>query len=286
MSGQSPAAALSDRWDGFDAAVAFKALDRKLKDPAELVALAAKLEKIHQALLTAPREMVIVCEDGQSASVAESIGQHFASLPAVDPNAARLAPTIDPHVIKRGFVVNTPVSFCAKAFPAVPKDHADAPALTVLQHFLEPFLWAAIREEGGAYGARAIYDPDSAQFGYASWDDPRIRETLHDFDRAAEWVAKNPHTPAQLEEAILCTMRSIDAPHSPAGEALRAFTRSYHDIDPEFVRRFRAQVLEVTIADLQRVAATYLRSDRASTAVVSNASKLSNSKLGLSLTRM
>jgi Zn-dependent M16 (insulinase) family peptidase len=231
--------------------------------------------------------MVVVSEDGPSQSSAEkSIGQHFAKLPAVDRATAAWVPTVDPHVIKRGFGVNAERSYCARAFPAVPRDHPDAPALTVLQSFLENgFLHTAIREEGGAYGAYARYDPDSAQFGYFSYHDPRMGETLHDFDRAAEWMAAHQHTAAQLEEAILCVMQSIDAPDSPAGEALEAFASAYHGRDPEFIRRLRARVLEVTLADLQRVAATYLRSDRASTAVVSTATKLrQNSELGLALT--
>jgi len=67
----------------------------------------------------------------------------------------------------------------------------------------------------------------------------------------------------------------IDRPGSPAGDAMHSFFETLHQRTPTQRREFRKQILKVTIEDLQRVAATYLRPEQAHVAVVSNAQKIS-----------
>jgi hypothetical protein len=171
----------------------------------------------------------------------------------------------------QAWVTSTQVSFCAKAFPAVPAGHPDAPALIVLGPFLKNgFLHGAVREKGGAYGAGASWDPDTASFRMYSYRDPRLAGTLADFDEAARWVAGGKHEPRQLEEAILGVIADVDRPESPAGEALKAWHATLHGRTPEYRRAFRRRILEVTIEDLRRVAQAWLDPGKASTAVVTD----------------
>jgi len=63
-----------------------------------------------------------------------------------------------------------------------------AAALTVLGGVLRNgYLHRAIREQGGAYGGGATYDSDSAAFRFFSYRDPRLTETLADFDRSIDF---------------------------------------------------------------------------------------------------
>ena len=73
-----------------------------------------------------------------------------------------------------------------------------------------------------------------------------------------------------MEQAILGVISSIDKPGSPAGEAKQTFHTELYGRTREVREQFRNQVREVTLADLQRVAATYLTNDKASTAVITN----------------
>ena len=130
------------------------------------------------------------------------------------------------------------------------------------------FLHRAIREQGGAYGGGAAYDGDSATFRFYSYRDPRLAETLADFDRALDWLQSTAHEPRVLEEAILGVIARIDQPASPAGEAQRSFYSQLHGRTPEHRRAFRQAVLGVTLDDLRRVAECHLDPARASTAVV------------------
>ena len=155
--------------------------------------------------------------------------------------------------------------------------------MTVLGPFLRNgFLHRAIREQGGAYGAGASYAPDTGAFRFFSYRDPRVAETLTDFDSSVEWLKSESHESRTLEEAVLGVISEIDRPESPAGEAVAAFFGALHGRTPEQRHRFRQAVLKVSLSDLKRVADTYLRSSSASVAVVSNAHTLEqHSELGL-----
>jgi hypothetical protein len=141
----------------------------------------------------------------------------------------------------------------------------------VLGHFLtNGFLHRKVREEGGAYGAGAGWDSDTGAFRFYSYRDPRLAETLADFDASLEWLAGDAHEARQVEEAILGVVAAIDRPESPAGEAVKAYFGELHGRTAEQRRRFRSRVLAVTLDDLRRVGAAWLDPARASTAVLAD----------------
>jgi Zn-dependent M16 (insulinase) family peptidase len=126
--------------------------------------------------------------------------------------------------------------------------------LHVLGDFLRNgYLHRAIREQGGAYGGGAGYHPDSGAFRFHSYRDPRLADTLADFDRALDWLHTHDHPARTLEEAILGVIAAIDKPGSPAGEAISAFFGTCLAV-PRTAPRLSATVLAVTLDDLRRVA--------------------------------
>jgi hypothetical protein len=157
----------------------------------------------------------------------------------------------------------------------VPVQHPDAAALTVLGGFLRNgFLHRAIREQGGAYGGGASQDSSIAAFRFYSYRDPRLAGTLEDFDAAVRWMLDSKHEYRALEEAILGVIGSLDKPSSPAGEAKQHFHNRLFGRSHDQREHFRQQVLAVSLDDLRRVTADYLRPELASTAVVSNSGQL------------
>ncbi len=173
--------------------------------------------------------------------------------------------------VQIAWLYNTQVNFCATAYPTVPSSHEDAAALTVLGGFLRNgYLHGAIREQGGAYGGGATQDSSSASFRFFSYRDPRLSETLDDFERAISWLHENQHEQSQLEEAILGVISSLDKPASPAGTAKQAYYNELFGRDKQHRAKFRQEVLEVDISMLQKVAAEYLRPEKRSIGVISN----------------
>ncbi len=270
----SPVAALNHRWDGMLGLQKLKALDDAIDDDEALAVFAAQLAQLRDRLQAMPRQLLIVSEAERQDDIAAALAARWRDGQAETGDAFTLTAP-EPQTQWQGFRVNTQVNFCAKAYPAVAPNHPDAPALQVLGDFLRNgYLHRAIREQGGAYGGGAGYHPDSGAFRFYSYRDPRLSETLADFDRALDWLHSYDHPARTLEEAILGIIAAIDKPGSPAGEAIGAFFGALFGRTPQQRRAYRQRILKVTLDDLKRVATTYLQPDRAHCAVLSDARTL------------
>ncbi|CAK0744779.1 presequence protease [Gammaproteobacteria bacterium] len=281
--GLSAVARLSHRWGGLLGLVRLKALDDRLDDDGELEAFAARLAFLAETIAAAPRRLLLVGEDANRDAVLAAATSVWAGNLSVEDATSLVAPA-PMGAVREGWATSTQVNFCAKAYATVALGHPDAPALTVLGTFLRNgHLHRAIREKGGAYGGGAGYDGDTGVFRFYSYRDPRLAETLEDFDRSLEWLARGDYPTRALEEACLGVIGAIDRPDSPAGEAIGAYLSSLYGRTPTQRRDFRARVLQVTIDDLRRVGALYLNPEKASVAVVSDPTTLEREgeKLGL-----
>ncbi len=275
-SGMSPAAALAHRLRGLAGIRYLKQLDDTLNDPGATADLANKLEQIHRLILAVPRQHLLISENERQSALTDDLTRTWSANPEI--SAAGQDSSLTPFMLppthasnQQLWTTNTQVNFCAKAYPTVAIDHPDAPALEVLGGFLRNgFLHRAIREQGGAYGGGASHDADVAAFRFYSYRDPRLQETLEDFDHAVEWLLNNTHEWRQVEEAILGVIGNIDKPGSPAGEAKDVFHGILYGRTPEQRQEYRQRVLKVTLEDLQRVGAQYLKPERASVAVITN----------------
>ncbi len=263
----SNGALLQHRWSGLEGIRHLKRLDAELDDAARLRAVAEQLQNIHNLVLAAPRQCLLVAEPERLSD----FGRQFLEVLSPRTGGAFTAfarPALC-EASNQLWTTSTQVNFCARAYPTVAMDHPDAAPLSVLGGFLRNgFLHTAIREQGGAYGGGAGQDNGIAAFRFFSYRDPRLDETLVDFDRSLEWLTSANHPPQRVEEAILGVIAGLDKPGSPAGEAKQTFHAELHGRDRARRERFRSQVLTVTLEDLRRVAATYLVPERASTSVI------------------
>jgi Zn-dependent M16 (insulinase) family peptidase len=275
--GLSPSARLSHQWGGLKGLQGLKALDESLREDAGLREFAGRLESLRERLLDTPLQVLSIGEPQRFAQTSGAIARHWRARaqPATKADPFAAPPARGP--VRQAWLTGTQVSFCAKAYPAVPADHPDAAALAVLGEILRNgYLHPAIREKGGAYGAGAGYDSDACGFRFFSYRDPRLVETLNDFDRSLDWLLSSEPGDRELEEAVLGMVSAIDRPDSPAGEAVTAFYGVLHGRDAEQRRRTRSRVLAVTFADLRRVAETYLKPDNASIAVLTSEDIIAN----------
>ncbi|MBT5578290.1 MAG: peptidase M16 [Porticoccaceae bacterium] len=281
-SGISANANLSQRWSGMAGLSLLKALDRSLDNEEELARLSAQLQEIHQLVLAQPRQYLLVAEAERLEGFVAVMQSGFSggAVSTAADNLISYNPELQP--VKHAFIANTQVSFCAKAYPTVPTGHPDSAALTVLGGVLRNgYLHRAVREQGGAYGGGASQDNQSGAFRFYSYRDPRIAGTLQDFENSIDWVQKQSLGYEKIEEAILGVVGSLDKPGSPAGEAIQAFHAELNGRGKSCTEQFRNQVLAVTEADLKRVADTYLRSDAAHTAVITNAELAAGTSLDI-----
>jgi len=248
-------------------------LNQQVSDASQLQSLQAELSALHQRILSAPRQALLIAEADTLAQ--HSLDAHWSALPAVSDQFADMHwQAASQQVVNEAWLTQTQVQFCAKAYPAVAADHVDAPALMALGGFLRNgFLHRAIREQGGAYGGGAGYDANACAFRFFSYRDPRLAETLQDFDASIDWLLSTKHKPDQLEEAMLGIFADMDKPRSPAGEARQAFHNALYGRTPAQRQQLRERLLAVSISDLQRVAEQYLLPAIASTSVIAPSSK-------------
>jgi Zn-dependent M16 (insulinase) family peptidase len=271
--GMSPAAKLAHQLGGLLGIAELKSLDNQLDDKENLKSFAEGLAQIHQLMLNAPKQFLIVGEDEHLNTYRNALAKCWPADTPVENFANFNIPPVQ-HQIKQAWLTNTQVNFCAKAYPTVPADHPDAAALTVLGGFLRNgYLHRAIREQGGAYGGGASQDNTIAAFRFYSYRDPRLSETLQDFDASLQWLKETSHSKQSLEEAILGVVGSIDKPGSPAGEAKSTYQAELFGRSREKRELFRSRVVKVTLDDLMRVADRYLLQDNASIGVVSHAAQ-------------
>jgi Zn-dependent M16 (insulinase) family peptidase len=287
-SGIGSVAAMQHRIRGLQGIHWLKKLDDSLSDSQALEQVCTRLAALHEQIVNAERRFVVVGEADWRTQLLGDANEcwqgHESSTQAFSPLA--FAPVDQP--VSDMWVTSTQVNFCSRAYKTVASDHPDAPALSVLAGFLRNgFLHTTIREQGGAYGGGAGYDGDNGAFRFYSYRDPRLGETLDDFDRSLDWLQHHAHDLRQVEEAILGVIGGIDKPGSPAGEAKKNFFNELHGRTYDRRRQFRERVLSVTLADLQRVGSTYLDPAQASTAVITSAASESAAKsLKLDLRRL
>lgn len=278
-SGMSPTAALHHQYAGLEGIRRLKALREQLSSDSGLADLQSAFEELRTSLAASPHHLLLVAEGEQLEASLQDLVRVWHDTPTTQ-NQPGLQLAGVRQQVTQVWTTNTQVSFCAKAYPAVPSGHPDHAPLAVLAGFLRNgFLHRAIREKGGAYGGGADYDASSAAFRFYSYRDPRLDETLDDFDRAIDWLLSGTHPWRLVEEAILGVISSMDKSTSPAGEAKRAFFNHLFGRDLAHLMAFRQAVLAVALEDLQRVASTWLRPGAASVGVITSPTRLESSRL-------
>ena len=222
---------------------------------------------IHQSILLNDKQILLIAEPHFENELANPLKNLWNDETATRASSFSLNSTRE-HV-SQAWVTNSSVNYCAKAFSSVGADHADYPVLQVLAGYIRNgFLHKSVREQGGAYGGGATQDPSSASFRFYSYRDPRLEETLTDFDMSIKWMLNGNHSNSSLEEAIIGVIAAMDKPGSPAGEATQAFYNMLFGRKLEHRILFRERVLATTLNDLKRVTEQYLYQTTHSTGVI------------------
>ena len=266
----SPTAQLAHNFAGLEGIQRLKAIRQQLASAESRQAILDKFQQIHKAVLQARKEILLIAEPEKREAVSREMDKIWQAETDNQSRSRLVLPSIREGICQ-AWTTSTQVNFCAKAYPTVPSSHEDNATLQVLAGFMRNgFLHRAIREQGGAYGGGASQDSSSASFRFFSYRDPRLQETLDDYDRAIEWVISNDHQPHQLEEAILGVIASMDKPASPAGEAKQAYYNNLFGRTLSHRMTFRKRVLNTSLADLKAVAERYFNPDQASIGIITN----------------
>ena len=244
------------------------------KDETAYNALIEELQLIHNRLLKAPKQFLLVCEEHQSDRLVEEVQTVWDKVAIENIQHELTQVDFANSSNDEAWLIQANVQFCASAYAAVEVSHPDSAPLMILAAYLRNgFLHSAIREKGGAYGGGASYDGNACSFRFYSYRDPRLAETFNDFEASVQWLLNAEQQPHQLEEAILGLIASMDKPGSPAGEAITACYALLHKRTPAFRQMLRERLLNVTLDDLKHVAVKYLLEQKPTKSVVAPVAK-------------
>ncbi len=251
-----------------------KATISKMKDAADAINLINMLKSIHFKVLHNPFKIFTAC----SPKTLDAKSMDFKNIQYEAEQCL-----IEPINEQTAWITGSQVCYCAEAFQSVPREHPDAPALSVLATVLRNgFLHTAIREKGGAYGAGATNDTSTNTFKFFSYRDPKCTETFSAFKDAVEW-SKKSITEQHLEEAILGVVSSIDKPLSPVGEAKNDFNFNLENISTKERLEMRQRVINCSIEDLIRVNEKYLTKNSKKSILAGESYREEALSLGLTL---
>lgn len=151
----------------------------------------------------------------------------------------------------QGRIIPSPIAFICKVFKVVPYMHPHAPALNIAAFLCDNLvLHSKIREQGGAYGGGAICNSMASNFYFYSYRDPNIRSTLEAFDEAVTELIAGHFDDADLEEAKLEMIQTLDAPVAPGSRGDFAYGW-LREGKPHAVRqKFRSAILALTKDDV------------------------------------
>ena len=167
-----------------------------------------------------------------------------------------------PSFSKLALPLNTQVNFSALSLDAPIYDAKESPKYVILSSLLRnEFLHKKVREQGGAYGGGAAYDPFSGTFKMFSYRDPRFIETIEDFESSLSWAALGSFDDDNILESKLSVLSDIDKPSSPAGEAFKDYRLNSEDKTQKARQEYRKNIMEVTKEDIVE-AAEKLKSQR------------------------
>lgn len=186
---------------------------------------------------------------------------------------------------REGWYTSSSVSFVAKCFQTVRRDHPDSPALAVIAKMLRSlYLHREIREKGGAYGGFSLYNSEDGLFFFASYRDPHIVQTLNAFRGAASFITSGDFTEQDINEALLQVCSEIDRPDPPGPSARKAFGRRLISLTDDARREYKKALLSLTRERVEAVAERYFSPDKCdqAVAVISGKEQLeaANAQLG------
>ncbi len=115
------------------------------------------------------------------------------------------------------------------------------------------YLWNEVRVKGGAYGVSFTMSRQGPAH-FSSYRDPHIDRTMDAFTESADWLADFKPTAEEFDGFIVSSAASFDAPLKPRALVRRQDTMHFTDYSEAERMKYRQQVLQTKLEDVQALA--------------------------------
>ncbi|QVL58287.1 MAG: insulinase family protein [Simkaniaceae bacterium] len=170
---------------------------------------------------------------------------------------------LPPAPVSEARVISSPIAFSSFGLSTTTLHDSASPALSLSTDLLENvFLHKKVREQGGAYGSGANYNPLSGNYYLYSYRDPHIAMTYKAFEDGIAHLSGGKFTDRDLTEAKLGLIQDLDTPISPGARANLAYTHFREGYTKEMRQDFRDHLLITTKDEVKKAADKYLKGNK------------------------
>ncbi len=223
--------------------------DKRTNENVSSENLRQKINRIGEHLANTKRSILFVGREDQLAGIQTFLETLSAPSDRMDITTEYEANSVKSNV----WLLDTDVNYCAQAVLCNnTTDHREMASLYLLAALIDVgFLRQIIRHQGGAYGAGAKFDPTSRTLKMFSYRDPRLVETMLDFDNAWQWLSGDDVS-QYLEQAKL-TALAIEERNSlnDSASARRRFFDALGNLPPDFRNQFKQAITDLTFEEIK-----------------------------------
>ena len=229
---------------------------RKLADEvtSEWPSVLEKLEAVRGLLINRSALLCNVTVDAEAwAGIAPQLGALLAALPEGPSERATWSPTFD--VAPEGLTLPANVNYVSKGANLFELGYRRHGSTEVISHYLRStWLWERVRVQGGAYGGFCVFEPHAGTFGYVSYRDPNLLQTLDIYDATATFLETVDLSQEELVKGIIGAIGNIDAYQLPDAKGFSALSRHLIRYTDEERRQYRSELLATTVDDFRAFA--------------------------------
>jgi Zn-dependent M16 (insulinase) family peptidase len=154
-----------------------------------------------------------------------------------------------------GFTLPAQVNYVGKGGNLFDYGYKSHGSTQVIKKFLgTTWLWEKVRVQGGAYGGFALFNRISGVFGFLSYRDPNLLNTLENYDRTSDFLRSLELSQDELTKSIIGTIGDMDPYQLPDAKGYTSLLRYLTEVTDENRQQLRDEVLATTQADFKAFA--------------------------------
>ena len=216
--------------------------------------VADALETVRQTLINRQAMLCNLTVDAESRAELESPLEAFmGSLPSTPVQDVTWHPSfsMDPE----GLVMPADVNYVGKGSNLLHLGYERHGATEVIAHYLRStWLWEKVRVQGGAYGGFCVFDQHSGAFGFLSYRDPNLVQTLETYDQTAAFLRRLDLSEEERVKGIIGAIGTMDAYQLPDARGYSAMARTLIGYTDEARQQYRTEVLGTEASDFHAFA--------------------------------
>jgi Zn-dependent M16 (insulinase) family peptidase len=213
-----------------------------------------KLETIRRLLINRSTMISNVTLDEQHWIQFEPLLINFlAEIPAREPSLVRWNP--DFVCENEGLSIPAQVNYVGKGANLYQLGYQPHGSISLISAYLRAtWLWERVRVHGGAYGGFSAFDPQTGTFGFLSYRDPNLLDTIDVYDQTSQYLRGLELGQDELVKAIIGAIGDMDSYQLPDAKGYTSMLRYLSGITDEERQRRRDEILNTTEDDFKRLA--------------------------------